>query len=174
MPPGVTSTLFYWIPCLAFLAHIAEEWPRFPAWATRHFGTTTRAFYAYSHVVLVAAAVTVSALATSGPAGGPFALLAIAGQWLMCSNALFHLATSALFREYSPGVVTGTTLFLPGTAFVTVVTLREQLLSVPQLALAIALGFAGGGLVIASLWLDMNYDWRLHRGEPKALRARGG
>ena len=45
----------YWLPLVVFLAHIAEEGPRFPQWATRHFGATSRAFYFYSHLVLVAA-----------------------------------------------------------------------------------------------------------------------
>lgn len=31
-------------------------------------------------------------------------------------NAIFHNATTALFRRYSPGLVTGATLMLPASA----------------------------------------------------------
>src|SRR5690242_1359455 len=110
-------TLFYWLPLLAFLVHVAEEWPRFPAWATRHFGATSRPFYLYSHVVLIAVGTLVCQRAAAQGPGGPWAMLATAMQHTLLTNGLFHLATTVLFREYSPGVVTGTLLFLPLSAY---------------------------------------------------------
>ncbi len=41
---SVSGTRFYWLVPTAFLAHCAEELPRFPRWATDHFETTTTRF----------------------------------------------------------------------------------------------------------------------------------
>lgn len=153
----------YWLATLTFLLHCVEEFPRFPTWATRHFGVTSRPYYVYSHIPLIAGIVTTSHLASISPAGSVWTLLATAGQWVLFTNAVFHLATTVLFREYSPGVVTGTLLFLPGTAHVLDRTVRHELLTSGQLVLSLALGTVAGALVIASLWLRMDLDWRLRR-----------
>src|SRR5215216_3637028 len=96
----------YWLPSVVFLIHVAEEFPSFPAWATRHFGVTSRAWYVYSHIPLIAGIIAVSALAESRP-GTIWPLLATAGQCTLATNGLFHLVTTFLFREYSPGVIGG-------------------------------------------------------------------
>lgn len=152
----------YWIPAICFLLHVAEEFPSFPAWATRHFGVTSRAWYVYSHIPLIAGIFIVSALAQARP-GTIWPLLATAGQCTLASNALFHLVTTFLFREYSPGVVTGVTLFFPATAYVFHRTVADRLLSDSDLAIACAAGILAGAAVIGSLWLRMDIDWRLRR-----------
>ncbi|MBI3071599.1 MAG: HXXEE domain-containing protein, partial [Deltaproteobacteria bacterium] len=119
----------YWLPVLAFAAHIAEEYPRFPEWATRHFGATSRAWYVYSHVPLVFFVIAIAAFAEKAPPQSVWPLLATAIQWVLATNAIFHLVTTRLFREYSPGVVTGTLLFLPTTAYVFWRTLDASLLT---------------------------------------------
>jgi hypothetical protein len=153
----------YLLATLSFLLHCAEEFPRFPAWATRHFGATSRPYYVYSHIPLIASVVTTSLLASTSPPGTVWPLLATAGQWVLFTNGLFHLVTTILFREYSPGVVTGTLLFFPATAYVLDRTVRGDLLTPAQIGLALALGTLAGALVIASLWLRMDLDWRLRR-----------
>lgn len=153
----------YWILLLTFIAHIIEEYPRFPEWATRHFGATSRPWYVYSHIPLVILACVVGALAESAPPRTTWPMLATAAQWVLATNACFHLTTTALFREYSPGVYTGTLLFLPGTAYVIRRTVQDDLLTTGQLAVAIGLGTAVGVAVIASLWLRMDFDWRMRR-----------
>jgi hypothetical protein len=158
----------YWIPALAFLAHVAEEYPRFPEWATRHFGATSRPWYVYSHIPLIAAAVGASFLASGAPEGTLFPFLATTIQWVLATNAVFHVATTFIFREYSPGVVSAVLLFLPGTAYFFERTVREALLTVPQVALAIAIGTAVGIAVVASLWLPMDFDWRFRRPTTRA------
>jgi hypothetical protein len=167
--PGGISVLnaMYALPLATFLPHVAEEWARFPEWATRHFGVTSRAYYVYSHVLLVAANGTISGLAATGVRGSTWAVLATGAQVVLLTNALFHLVTTILFREYSPGVVTGTLLFLPASAYFLARTTGEELLSTAQLEVAIAMGIAAGTLVIASLWLKMDFDWRLRRAAPE-------
>jgi lysylphosphatidylglycerol synthetase-like protein (DUF2156 family) len=152
----------YWLPLAVFLPHVAEEWPRFPEWATRHFGATSRPYYVYSHIVLIASNTLVCALAASGSTS-TWALLATAAQVVLATNGVFHLTTTALFREYSPGVVTGTLLFFPATAYLLTRTVREHLLSPGELEAAVAIGIMAGAAVIASLWLKMDLDWRLRR-----------
>lgn len=144
----------YWLPCALFLLHVAEEYKGFPAWATRHFGATSRAYFVYSHLPLIAANAVVCGLATRGSSTA--VLLCIAVQWVLFTNGRFHLVTTFLFREYSPGVVTGTLLFFPATWFLLSRT------STP-LGLPIALGTVASSLIIASLWLPMDLDWRLRR-----------
>jgi surface polysaccharide O-acyltransferase-like enzyme len=153
----------YWIPTVVFLLHVAEEFRSFPAWATRHFGSTSRAWYVYSHIVLITAIVVVSAQAEAAPPRSLWPLLATLGQCTLATNAVFHLVTTFLFREYSPGVVTGVTLFFPATAYLFHRTVGEQRLTGQQLTWALVLGAASGAAVIASLWLPMDFDWCLRR-----------
>jgi len=153
----------YWLATVSFLLHCAEEFPRFPAWATRHFGVTSRPYYVYSHIPLVAGVITASHLGATGGARSAGVLLATMVQWVLFTNGLFHLVTTFLSREYSPGLVTGTLLFFPATAYVLDRTARGALLSSAQLGGALALGTVLGALVIASLWLRMDLDWRLRR-----------
>jgi hypothetical protein len=158
----MTPRLFYWLPSAVFLAHMVEEFPTFPAWATRHFGVTTRPFYVYSHIPLTATLLGISFAATRD-AGTTWQLLATASQWVLFTNALFHIATTVLFREYSPGVVTGIALFLPSTVYLLNRTWSEHLLTGEQLCSAVLLGTVVGALVVASLWLNLGFDWRLAR-----------
>lgn len=64
------GNLSYWLPLIVFIPHMIEEYPRFPAWATRHFGATSRAWYVYSHILLVAIAVPVCLWADSASSQG--------------------------------------------------------------------------------------------------------
>ena len=143
---------------IIFLFHIAEEWRRYPDWATRHFGATSRAWFVYSHIFLVASTIGICWTATVNPSRIS-TIWAVAVQWVFFTNAVFHLTTWRLFREYSPGVFTALIFFVPATLwlFATV-----QLDSAGFL-LAIALGSVVGGLAVASLWLNMNIDWDLRR-----------
>lgn len=167
--------VMYWLSLAVFVPHMAEEFVRFPAWATRHFGATSRAWYVYSHIVLVALAVPVclwaqsSAPRTCGPMFGTALMITLA------FNGVFHAVTTVLFREYSPGVVTGTLLFFPATGYLLFVTARDSLLTATQVGGAVVIGAAVQAAVIASLYLRMDFDWRLHRpkGAARRLAAEG-
>jgi hypothetical protein len=151
----------YWIPALVFLIHVAEEYPRFPEWATRHFGATSRAWYVYTHILLIAVAVVICARAQDAAPRTLWPLLATSFQWVVATNAIFHIATTLLFREYSPGLFTGTALFPPATAYMFNRTLSEELLTPLQVASVLGLGTVVGGAAVASLWLSMDLDWKL-------------
>lgn len=158
-----------WLPLLVFVAHMLEEIPRFPAWATRRFGATSNAWYAYSHVVLVAAAIAICLWADGAPAESVARVASTALMLTMAWNGVFHVVATILFREYSPGVVTSVALFFPATAYVLRETVTQALLTPAQIGIAIGVGALVQVAVIASLYLPMDVDWRL-RGP--ACRAR--
>lgn len=156
----------FWIPFAVFLVHMVEELPRFPAWATRHFGATSTAWYVYSHIALVVIGATVCAAAQSGQPQSWAVVSAAALMLTLAVNACFHVVTTVLFREYSPGVVTGVLLFFPATAVLLRYVLREALLTPAQVLVSFAIGAAVQALVIASLYLKMDIDWRFRRPAP--------
>lgn len=148
----------FMITPLIFVMHIAEEWRGFPRWATRHFGATSRAWFVYSHVVLVVATIGICWMATE-TSSRTWTIWAVAAQWGFFTNAIFHVVTWRLFREYSPGVITALVLFVPATVW----QLLTVTLDSSGLAFALLLGSVMGGLAVGSLWLDFNVDWKFRR-----------
>ena len=153
----------YWLPLIVFIPHMIEEYPRFPAWATRHFGATSKAWYVYSHVLYVTIAVPVCLWAESASSQGWGRIVGTALMITLAINGVFHIVTTFLFREYSPGVVTGTLLFFPATGYMLLLTVRESLLTTPQIGVAVVIGILVQVAVIASLYLRMDIDWRFQR-----------
>lgn len=153
----------YWISLLVFVPHMIEEYPRFPQWATRHFGATSNAWYLYSHIVLVTIALAICPWAQSAPPQTRGPLLGTALMLTLAFNALFHVVTTFLFREYSPGVITGVLLFFPASGYMLLETVEEQLLTAAQIATAVFIAFVVQVAVIASLYLQMDIDWQFHR-----------
>jgi hypothetical protein len=78
-------------------------------------------------------------------------------QWALGTNGVFHVATTLLFREYSPGVVTGAGLYLPFTVYFLHRVLADRHLTTAQAAAGCLAGTAVSALWIASLWLDMDF-----------------
>lgn len=152
-----------WLPLIVFVAHMIEEYPRFPAWATRHFGATSAAWYVYSHVLLVAVVIPVCLWAENASPQTWGRILGTALMITLALNGAFHVVTTFLFREYSPGVVTGVVLFFPATAYLLVMTVRESLLTTTQIGAAVILGAVVQVAVIASLYLRMDIDWRFQK-----------
>ena len=155
--------MVYWIPLVVFAAHMIEEYPRFPEWATRHFGATSKAWYVYSHIVLAALVAAACGWASAFPTAAPGQFLVIAISWSLACNAVFHIATTWLFQEYSPGVVTAVLLLLPAATYLLWRVGYDETLATRQIAAAVALGTAVQAGVIASLWMRMDIDWALRR-----------
>ena len=153
----------YWLPLIVFIPHMIEEYPRFPAWATRHFGATSKAWYVYSHVLYVTIAVPVCLWAESASSQDWGRIVGTALMITLAINGVFHIVTTFLFREYSPGVVTGTLLLFPATGYMLLLTVRESLLTTPQIGVAVVIGILVQVAVIASLYLRMDIDWRFQR-----------
>src|SRR5690349_10677262 len=100
------ETNFFWIPFFAFVFHIAEElpvgpWPGFPAWASRHFGVTSKAWYVYSHIICILIFVSICTWASRSVAYSWGSLLSFSLMWTLAINAAFHIISTILFREYS-------------------------------------------------------------------------
>ncbi|UJR83220.1 HXXEE domain-containing protein [Sandaracinus amylolyticus] len=153
----------YWIPAISFLLHVMEELPRFPEWATRHFGATSMPWFVYSHIPLITAVLVVSSRASRSPAK-MWAFLAVTLQLTLFANGIFHLATTILFDEYSPGLATAALLFFPGTLLVLQHALESGQVSrrgACRAAMLATLAMIG---VVASLYLEADIEWDLGRG----------
>ena len=110
------SPLFLWLPAIAVAAHLCEEfvWPGgFADWYRRYrpvrASSVTTRFLVIVNALLVALALLPPLLGAS-PRGLAFWLVVAA---IGAANALFHLWATISARMYSPGVVTGTLLYLP-------------------------------------------------------------
>lgn len=109
--------LVYWLPCIAALLHVLEEfvWPGgFLAWHRRYrpdmASSITARFALIANAVLLGATMVVGWCGTSW---GRSASLWLTLAALLAGNAVFHLLGSWRMRGYSPGVVTATVLYLP-------------------------------------------------------------
>lgn len=97
---------------LTYLVHIVEESVGgFPAWAARYLGfrLSAPAYFAINEFAWVGMLCASIAATVAKPA-----------QWLVIPlatiatvNASAHLVTTAVTRTYSPGVISGTVLWLP-------------------------------------------------------------
>lgn len=139
----------------AFVVHCVEEYPRFPEWATRHFGTTTRRFYLVSHAVLVPLVALVDAHSSRGRATRSKAWLATGLASTLISNAVFHAGATVAFREYSPGAASGLLVLVPvGLADIT--SRRHASVLGPRArSTAVTAGVVLNAVIVASLWMDM-------------------
>lgn len=146
-------SLAAWLPSAALLVHASEELPRFPAWATARFGTTTTLWFVVSHLPIFAVALLVSWRA-SRPAPSRRArwrLLVFVAA--LGTNALFHLGASLAWRELAPGLYSALLLHLPLTALLAPRLARE--LGAPAALRAVAAGVAVAIALIATLFLDV-------------------
>jgi hypothetical protein len=137
--------------------HIAEELSSFPAWATRHFGTTTTSFYIVSHIPLVAAVLYLVRRASAPSTTTIWIWLIVSVQWALVMNGLFHAITTLLFQEYAPGVATGVGLYFPFTAYLLRRVLAEHYLTGGQIIASCMVGTVVSALFVASLWLHADF-----------------
>jgi Sec-independent protein secretion pathway component TatC len=144
---------FFLLPAAAFTVHVGEELPRFPRWATRHFGTTTTRFYLASHAVLWPTVAGLSVWGSKGSRLGAFGASAVAA--VMVTNTIYHAGTTALFREYSPGLATAAIGMLPTGLYALWKARQEELLTDEQLVGAFLVGNAAALAAVGSLYVDM-------------------
>jgi hypothetical protein len=57
-------------------------------------------------------------------------------------NAFFHAGASMVSRKYCPGVVTGLVVYLPLSALLATLAVREERIGIPALALAFGIAAA--------------------------------
>ena len=77
---------------------------------------------------------------------------------LLFSNAFFHLITTFVFGEYSPGTATAVVLSLPLSPLLWRAVLREPGVTKSSFAAALVAGFVFHGLVLLNLPIDKS-DW---------------
>ncbi len=140
------------IQSLAFL-HIIEELVfGFPEWATQHFGTTSQSWYVLSHVVLAFPLIWVALHLYRGNRVG------ILGSWVVqtvvVTNGLFHMITTFVFREYSPGVISQIIL-IPISYYVFRTLYRSHAVGGKGLLFASIAGCVISVLFIVSLFIDV-------------------
>ncbi len=140
---------------LLILIHVAEEFYfGFPVWATRHFGTTTFAWYIVSHLVISVPYVAILIMTFKGWKWGIF--FAVALQGLIFFNGLFHISTYLLWGEYSPGIISQLVI-IPLTCIVYSLILKHKLLTLRETAIGTLVGLFGCALVVLSLYLDIPF-----------------
>src|ERR1051325_9509794 len=144
--------IFLWLPLLAVAAHLFEEfvWPGgFPDWYRRYrperaVSVTTR-FLVIVNAVLVGIALLPPLLGSSARGLAWWMIVAAIGA----ANAAFHLWATVTRREYSPGVVTGTLLYLPLAVIGALELVATRAVSLPTTVEAIIIGI---GYHIWSAW----------------------
>jgi len=139
-PSFLPHSQIFWLPSAYFVLHTLEELPSFAEWVTRHFGPYTTEDFVLPHVPLLLLVMLASQQAARHQRHGAWAILAVAAWWQFALNALFHIGTTLLFREYTPGLVTATCLALPLTPYFLSRIRREQRLTAPAFIAALLLG----------------------------------
>lgn len=142
------------IQFLNFSHFIDEYFFGFPEWATRNFGTTSKNYYLLSHAFII---LCVGVIMWSIKKGSKAAIfLALVVQTVFFTNGIFHIITTLLFSEYSPGLLSQVIIF--PVSIITYKMVREsKVLSGKEVAHSLVLGTTISVLIILSLWLNMGW-----------------
>lgn len=99
---------------LVFILHVLEELPGFVTWFNSLVprGISQGLFLAVNAVALAVTVALVLLVAALPHSGSGFLLAAWVG-FLFIANGLLHLVGTIAHERYSPGVVTGTLLYVP-------------------------------------------------------------
>jgi hypothetical protein len=97
-----------------FILHVLEELPGFVVWFNSLVprGITQSTFLPVNAIAF-AITTAIALLVAARPHAGPGLLLAAWVGFLFIANGLLHLVGTIAHGRYSPGVVTGTLLYLP-------------------------------------------------------------
>ncbi|HEY8875743.1 MAG TPA: HXXEE domain-containing protein [Desulfosporosinus sp.] len=147
------SNLIFWLPYVVFIIHSLEELPGFPRWASRYFNPITTNKFAFSHIPLILLVLLASYKASTIGYHGGWVVLVTACAWQFGVNALFHLATTVIFREYSPGMVTAATVSLPASIYFMMTVWNENRLTGMEMVQAIFWGTIIATAAIGVLFL---------------------
>jgi hypothetical protein len=99
---------------VVFAIHVAEEAPGFVDWFNSLVAPdiTQRLFLSVNATAFVITLAIASLVATSRDAGVCIGAVAWVG-FLMLANGVLHLVATIVHSRYSPGVITGSLLYLP-------------------------------------------------------------
>jgi len=143
----------FWLPSVYLILHSLEELPEFANWVSEHFSSYSTELFVYTHIAIWLLIFLISFKASLLQSHVAWAILAVATQIQFGVNALFHITTTILFNEYSPGLLTAATLGLIFSYYVIRRVISEELLTKQQLSLAAIVGITIACLAIATLFL---------------------
>jgi len=145
----------YWLITAQWLAHFVDEWVfGLPAWCTRHFEPLPDSFWIPMMTVVTVPMILLGWMASRPSAGSGVRLVCAGVQMLFFSNALFHLITTFVFGEYSPGTASGAVLVLPLSLLLWWIVRREPGVTKGSFTTALVAGFVFHGLVLLNLLVD--------------------
>ena len=134
---------------LIILIHVIEEISfGFPLWATKYFGTTTLTWYVISHMLLLP----IILLPNSLNSNKKF-FLHVSIQAAIFTNSIFHILTTILFKQYSPGVITSLFIVLPYSLIFFYKALTQTKYGTKQIFLPLFIGSIAGIIVVLSLFI---------------------
>ena len=143
--------LIYWLPFICFVLHAIEEIPGFAIWVAKHFKEYSTETFVLQHIPLLWLALATSYFATTTEKK-IWKILAVAWQIQFGLNSFFHLSTTLLFDEYSPGLFTAVGINLPLTVYFLYQVIKLNLLSKINLLIAFGIGILAASLAIATLF----------------------
>lgn len=82
--------------------------------------------------------------------------LSLGVQTIFFTNGFFHLITTFLFEEYSPGLASQVIIF-PLSIIAYKMIYESKVLSGRQIASSLTLGIILSALIILSLWWEMGW-----------------
>ncbi|WP_321504163.1 HXXEE domain-containing protein [uncultured Methanoregula sp.] len=131
-----------WLVPIAYCIHIVEETPRFVPWAKRYLSApSTFAQFILGNVIFMGYVIISVFLATVYPSEWTLVLGLSTAAWIF-SNFTLHAFFTLSTGEYSPGVVTAGAVYVPVAVYIYSNVLASGLLSSPDLAVSIVLGFS--------------------------------
>jgi hypothetical protein len=142
--PEVTFSHAVLLLPVASLLHVLEEWPRFPRWARRFASARyTDREYLLLHAAGLLSVLVAALLASRFPKPWLlFLLFALVVGPGMLWNGVFHLGATLASRTYCAGAVTGLLVYVPLSAVLARLAVREALLGPAALLVALALALA--------------------------------
>jgi hypothetical protein len=152
-----------WLVPIAYLIHIFEESPRFPAWAVKVRIITSMSFkeFALGNIIFMLYVLISVSLAVFYTSELTLVLGLSTVAWIF-SNFLIHAYYTLRYGEYSPGVVTASALYAPIAVFIFYNFLISGILSTLDIILAIIIGF---GVMYIPTGIQMSRTRKVEKSE---------
>ena len=139
-----------WLLLPAFALHVLEEAPQFTAWVNRYASTRfTRADFLRNNGLGMALNVRLCAAVAAFPHPAAVFVFFALCVWQAGFNTLFHVATTAAYGVYSPGLLTSLTLYPAVCWYLSRLAFQEGLLTNTSAAIALVLGGVIHAYVVA-------------------------
>lgn len=137
------------------LIHLIDEYVfDFPRWSSEHFGTMTKSYYLFSHAIIV---FIIGLIIWGIKKGSKVAIfLALGAQTVFFTNGIFHIVTSLLWSQHSPGLISQI-IIIPASIIAYKMIRDSKVLSGKQTVYSLILGIFVSLLIILSLYLNTTW-----------------